>query len=298
MNNLKIGIIGLGYWGKKYIQTLRELGVTSLFGTDIAPAGNFSIPELLFIDLDDLLINKEVQVVIIATPEQTHYQLCREALNFGKDVLLEKPMAHSSREAHELFDLAMTKCRILGVAHIPLYTDSFRQLAAEINSGKMGKISRIEAIRTSRGREKSAGVLWDLAGHDLAIAISLFGNPIDINYCVYQHHTCYYQIEFPDKLRFSGIVSWADPPFYRLLKVYSSTGVFEYQEPNGSEPIAWLPNYEKPLTTMVKEFINCCITRQQPKNNGELGCKVVRFLESLSQKMFVNYETIGNHSSL
>lgn len=294
MKKLGIAIVGLGYWGRKYLQTFQQIPCCRLYLCDINKDVMRDININTLVDYESILTNTEVEAVIIATPNYTHYHLTRQALLHGKDVLVEKPMAMSFKQAEDLDNIAHNTKRILAVAHTPLFTDGYRQFKNDFKSGKLSPIIQIQAIRTSRGRLNNSTPLWDLSSHDIAIGISLFGEP-DKTYCkLNNHQTCQYELLFNDRITFHGESRWTTPPHQRKLRVITEKGAYEYEEPIGINN-----RFDQlPLTLMCYEFINCCINRQEPLNSVRLGKKVIKCLENISGYKMTDYEVISNNTCL
>jgi len=294
MKKFGIGIIGLGYWGKKYFETLCQISECDLYLCDVDDNALRSINFKRYVDYEMILRNPDINAVIIATPDSTHYQLSRQALLNGKDVLVEKPMSLTLRHAEELVNLAQKMNRILAVAHTPLFSAGYRQLKNKLQSGKLSPVIQLQAIRTSRGRVKASNPLWDLASHDIAIGISLFGKPKKTICKINTPQTCQYEILFNNGMTFIGEAQWSEPPYLRRLRLITKNCSYEYDEPIGVAKCDGPP----PLTLMIHEFINCCTLRREPINNGNLGKQVVQCLENLTEYKIMNYEIVGNHTCL
>src|ERR1051326_3872387 len=122
------------------------------------------------------VFRSDVDGVIVATPVKTHYRLAKEALLYGKHVLVEKPLTASVAEAEELIALAKEQQRVLMVGHTFEYNPAVNQLRKLVQSGDLGKIYCIEAERVNLGLFRSdINVIWDLAPHDVSILLYLLG---------------------------------------------------------------------------------------------------------------------------
>ncbi len=278
MNNIAIGIVGLGYWGKNYLRTLREYDCCQLFGTDVDEKIRKDFQNLQLLSFSELLANSAIQALVIATPDDTHFQLTAQALGAGKDVLVEKPMALSLPDAEEILNIALSQKRVVAVGHTPIYSDGFRLLKLQMKKIPLKDIIRVEAVRTSHGRKNNSDILWDLASHDLAILIQLFGLPKSGKIVKRGWGSCCYQMFFANDIEFTGTVSWSGPPFHRELKVYTKSGVHHFQEPIGVGG----QNSDLPLKRLCADFIRCCYTREKPLSDAVLGFNVVKCLAALS----------------
>ncbi|TIB83631.1 NAD(P)-binding protein, partial [Wallemia mellicola] len=140
---------------------------------------------------EDILNDSSVQLVVITTSNTSHYDLTKEALKHGKNVVIEKPITPSSEQALELADLATKNDLILAVFHNRRYDGDFLTVSKLIKEGKLGEISSFESrfdryrpTPKSGWREENApgsGVLFDLGSHLIDQAVNLFGKPQQIS---------------------------------------------------------------------------------------------------------------------
>ena len=126
--------------------------------------------------LDRVLDRSDVQVVVVATPAPTHFELARRALLAGKHVLVEKPLATSLSAAQDLTILAAARGQTLMVGHVYVYHPVVRRLAELMAGGDLGEIVCVASERTNpTGTPADGSVLWNLAPHDLSIIVHLLG---------------------------------------------------------------------------------------------------------------------------
>lgn len=128
-------------------------------------------PTVLFTNsYKEAIQNEDVQVVVIATPPSTHFEIASYALTHGKHVFIEKPMVKKTGQASKLIQLAHQKRLTLQVDHTYIYARPIQKIQELIADGAPGTIYFIESIRTNLGRFSSdSDVLWDLAPHDVSI---------------------------------------------------------------------------------------------------------------------------------
>src|SRR3990170_2665928 len=127
MRKINVGVVGAGYWGKKIVSEYMQLAkqdshvglqtVCDHLEENLKCCEVYSIPCLTKFH-KEAVSSPEVDVINICTPNETHYEICREALEAGKHVLVEKPMTLSSAEAYELVELAHKQNLVLSVGHI------------------------------------------------------------------------------------------------------------------------------------------------------------------------------------
>lgn len=138
--------------------------------------------------VEDLLADDSIDLVIINTPNYTHYEYAKKALNAGKNVLVEKPFTATSAQAKEIFELANSLGKKALVYQNRRYDSGFNAVKNIIESGKLGKLVevhfRYDRYRNEIGAKlfkeepfEASGLSYDLGPHLLDQAISLFGKP-------------------------------------------------------------------------------------------------------------------------
>jgi predicted dehydrogenase len=126
--------------------------------------------------IEDLYGDPELDAVILATYVSTHYGLAKSAIEAGKHVFVEKPLASSSEEACELIELAQSADRVLMPGHTFLYSPPIRAIKTLIDDGELGEIYFISSSRVNLGlHQPDASVVWDLGPHDFSILRYLLG---------------------------------------------------------------------------------------------------------------------------
>lgn len=139
--------------------------------------------------VDELLEDPSVELVIVNTPNFTHFDFALKALQTNKHILVEKPFTVTSKEAKQLFEEAKSRNLYVLPYQNRRYDSDFLSLASVVNSGKLGKLIEVHtrfdryryAIGPKYGKETQlpgSGLLYDLGPHLLDCLISLFGNPI------------------------------------------------------------------------------------------------------------------------
>lgn len=124
----------------------------------------------------DLLENDEIDAVVLATSVSTHYALAKSAIEAGKHVFVEKPLASSSQEASELIELAEAAEVVLMPGHTFLYSPPIRAIKKLIDDDELGDIYFISSSRVNLGlHQPDASVVWDLGPHDFSILRYLMG---------------------------------------------------------------------------------------------------------------------------
>jgi predicted dehydrogenase len=324
---LTIGVIGCGYWGPNLVRNLVEnRQCRSVLACDLDRnrldyiRRRYPVAKITT-DFQDILDDEGVDAVAIATPLSTHYELAKRALLAGKHVFVEKPFAHTTRQAHELIRLAETRNLIIMVGHTFLYSPAVSKIRDVINSGELGDIYYISSSRVNLGlHQKDVSVLWDLAPHDLSMIFSWLDElPVQVSAVGRD----YVQPGLPDvafmDLSFgSGVlahveVSWLSPSKLRnttivgsrKMLVYDDTEHLEkvkifdkgvnYRDPEtfGEYQLSYragdivspkLDSYE-PLQAEMDDFLNAVLTGGAPRTTGESGLTVVQVLEEAERSL-------------
>jgi predicted dehydrogenase len=177
-SKVNVGVVGLGYWGPNLLRALFELpDVEVSYICDLDPErldrfGSRYPSARPTRDFENLLADPRVDAVVIATPVFTHFGLASRALQAGKHVFVEKPLASTSAEAGELLELADSMDRAIMCGHTFLYSPAVREVKRIIQSGDLGEIYFISSSRVNLGlHQRDVSVVWDLGPHDFSILL-------------------------------------------------------------------------------------------------------------------------------
>lgn len=251
MNEVKIGVIGCGYWGPNLIRNFIEIPTTKV--TAVADLSEQQlkhihacypqIPHLTrnYHDLFEL----DIDAVVISTPPQTHFEIAKECLKNGLHVLVEKPLTTNSHDAQTLINLAEKHNRILMVGHTFEYNPAVHALKEMIVSGELGDIHYIDAVRASLGLfHPTLNVIWDLAPHDISILIHLLGQkPTNVSTKGIAYiqtgveDIAYLTMMFPNNVLSHIRLSWLDPCKTRRITVIGSKKMAVYDDVESQEKI-------------------------------------------------------------
>jgi predicted dehydrogenase len=182
-------VIGYGYWGPNLARCVAEAEGCSLIAiADAASAARKRAASRhpyarIEEDWHPIIADPRVDAVIIATPTRFHFEIALAALQAGKHVLVEKPMASTSDEAVTLIEEAQKRNLVLMVDHTFVYTGAVQKIRDLVTSGAIGDIYYYDSTRINLGLFQSdVNVLWDLAVHDLAILdYVLDANPVAVS---------------------------------------------------------------------------------------------------------------------
>ena len=242
---IRVAQIGVGYWGPNLLRNLvanDECEVTLV--SDISEERRKYVSSLypairLTDSAEAVLENGEVEAVVIATPVHTHFELAIAALEEGKHILVEKPMATTVAEIDTIGDLAKKKGLVAMVGHTFLFNEAVRYLKRLIDSGELGEIRYIYSQRLNLGRIRSdVDALWNFAPHDVSIIQYLLGNPRPVS--VKRTGMDYIQdgvedvvfmdITYTNKIMAHIHVSWLDPTRVRRMTVVGSKKMIVYDD--------------------------------------------------------------------
>ncbi len=245
MSKIKVAQIGVGYWGPALLRNLaanRRCDVVSV--ADLSPERRDFVkqnfPTIPAIDDPSFIFSDpEIQGVVIATPAATHYELGMRALEAGKHILVEKPMATSVKEVQKLGLAAQERGLTAMVGHTFIYHPAVHYLRDIINLGELGQVRYVYSQRLNLGRIRSdCDVLWNLAPHDISIVQFLLGDPVPLS--VQRIGMDYVQrgiddvvfvnIMYPNRVMAHFHLSWLDPNRTRCLTVVGSEKMAIYDD--------------------------------------------------------------------
>ena len=179
-DDVRVAVVGCGYWGKNLVRTFARLDttrVTGLCDVDTARLATFLAdhPEARGAsDYAEFLRREDVDTIILATPPSRHHTMALAALEAGKHVWVEKPLALTAREGRELVEAARRRNRILFVDETFLYDPMVREMKRLVESGELGDVCHLSFERLGMGRiKRDSNVWWNSAPHDLSILLYL-----------------------------------------------------------------------------------------------------------------------------
>ena len=179
---IKIGVIGYGYWGPNLVRNFAETSGMSVESVADLDPGKLEIVQKRYPGIkttrryQDLLENKDIDAIAIATPVSTHFELGMAALKAGKHLWLEKPMTETSEQARKLVDEAAKRKLVLIVDHTFNYTGAVRKMGSMVKAGELGDILYYDSTRINLGLfQHDVNVISDLAVHDFSILDYLLG---------------------------------------------------------------------------------------------------------------------------
>ena len=307
---IKVAIIGAGRWGTNYLRTFNELKNAEVKW--LCSPREITIKKALSnakskseakstTDYREILEDERVDAVAIASSGSTHYEIAKAALQSGKHVLVEKPLALSIKEAKELVKISKQKKKILMVGHIHRYNPGIQKLKEDICMGLFGRIKSIHFLHFGNGPIRSdMNVIWDFFPHTASILLYLLEKtPVSvsaegksfINKGIEDIATI--DIAFPDKVFASSMASWLYPFKKMGIVIIGEKLCATFDDHSNEEKLKYFgrrfssPSVgeDRPLTAELKHFLDCIINKKTPFTNGQEGLKVVRVLEAAQNSL-------------
>src|ERR1700751_5585877 len=142
---MKVAVAGLGWWGRQIISCLAKSSrFDILYGVDPAPPDGTD--EFLAEygirhgkELSDVLPDKNLEGVILATPHSLHEEQCLAVIAAGKELFCEKPLTMTAMGATQVIEACQRRGKILGIGHERRYEESFEQVQSFLDRGVLGK---------------------------------------------------------------------------------------------------------------------------------------------------------------
>jgi predicted dehydrogenase len=326
-------VVGYGYWGPNIVRNVIERPEFRLAGLcerdegRIEDFGRRHSGARVWRDFDLALTDDSIEAVAIATPPHTHYDLVRRALEAGKHVLVEKPLARGAAEAAELISLADDLDRVLMPGHTFLYSPSVNKVRSLIEEDVLGEIYFVTSSRMNLGLYQQDGVVLDLAPHDLSILLHWLGRPlVEVaanGRSVFRdgvHETAFLTLCFEGGAQANVQVSWLAPRKMRQMVVVGSRRMVQYEDTSAddsvrvydrgldfSKPPANFGEYRltyrtgdmiapqieaaEPLGLELKDFASAILEGTTPVSSSRLGLEVVLGLEALEHSLHADGES-------
>lgn len=293
MENVRVGIIGYGYWGPNLTRNFYELPSADLIAVaDLSEERLKQVkskyPHMIVKNDYHELFDLNLDAIVVATPPATHHQIAKECLEHNLHVLVEKPITLNSTDAEDLIDFADAHNLTLMVGHTFKYNSAVHALKRYMDSGELGEIYYIDAARLNLGLfQRDSNVIWDLAPHDISILLYLLGTkPISVSAqgtpCVFNgiYDVAYLNMLFPGNVTAYIHVSWLDPCKVRRITVVGSKKMAVYNDIEAEQKIKI---YDKgvdapPYTNGGFGEFQCSY------HSGDITIPSIRFAEPLRQE--------------
>jgi predicted dehydrogenase len=323
---LRTAVVGFGYWGPNLVRNVMErpeLEFAGLCERDSARAGAFAARyagQPVFGDLAEVLADDSIDALVVATPPRTHHAIVRAALEAGKHVLVEKPLATTSADAIDLIETAARHGRTLMPGHTFVYSPPVNKVKELIDAGVLGEVYFITSSRMNLGKYQPDGVICDLAPHDLSILLYWLGEPVvevaASGRSVFQDgvpETAFITLTFASGATANVQVSWLAPRKVREMTVVGSHRMVQYDDTAADEAVRVfdrgmefsppktfgeyqltyrsgdmiVPRLEaaEPLALELADFAEAIRTGAAPRSNAQLGLDIVLAMEAAEESL-------------
>lgn len=324
---VRLAQVGCGYWGKNLARNFAQLGALHAVVDDNPATAAAMATEhgALAMTFASVLDDPNIEAVSLATPAPQHARMALAALNAGKHVFVEKPLALEVEDARQLVEAAKRSGQILMVGHLLQYHPIFKALLEIVKKGELGNIKYIYSNRLSFGKIRvEENVLWSFAPHDVSMVLALAGEmPQEVKaegasfvtQGVADNAICH--LNFPSGIAAHINVSWMHPfKEHRLVIVgEKATAVFEDSQPDWSKRLAIYRNHvdragafpsavkgpvefievapAEPLKEECGHFIDCIQTRNAPRTDGAEGLRVLNVLRQAEDSLVRSLNQAG-----
>jgi predicted dehydrogenase len=318
-----VGVVGYGYWGPNLARVAAECEgmrvevVADRSDQALARALQRHPVARMVTDWRDLVADPKVDVVMIATPVSTHFDVAMAALKAGKHVLVEKPMAESAAKAALLVQEAERRNLVLMVDHTFVFTGAVQKIRSLIDEGEIGDVYYYDSTRVNLGLfQRDVNVIWDLAVHDFAIMDFLLDAvPVAISASAAgfvpnsPENLAHLSVFFDNGSMAHLNVNWLSPVKLRQTLIGGSRRMVIYDDMQTSEKVKvydrgavavegsyeqmisyrlgdmWAPalSSREALQTEMRELKQCLETGAKPVTDGSSGLRVVELLEAASR---------------
>jgi UDP-2-acetamido-3-amino-2,3-dideoxy-glucuronate N-acetyltransferase len=318
-----IAVVGCGHWGRNLVRNFSELGVLAAVcdpNDKLAQsyAEKYNVGNISF---EVILANPAIEGVVLAVPASLHASMAKEAMNAGKNVYVEKPLAMDRIEAEAMIASAKLNGVQLMVGHLLQYHPVFKTVRGLVESGELGSLTYVYSNRLSFGKVRlEEDVIWSFAPHDISMILSLTGQEPEK---VRTESSCIIQpdkadiatihMEFNSALKAHVLISWLHPYKEQKLVVIGkdATLVFNDTKPWDEKLAVYrhilkatgdLPSLEKaevkylevpqsePLRNECQHFLDVVSGNVEPLTDGDEGLRVLKVLSAASLSESKNEE--------
>jgi predicted dehydrogenase len=323
---LRVAQLGFGYWGQNVLRNI--LAVPNAEVVAVADPDRERLAEVkrrgydvaVTADAEEVFARRDVDAVLIVTPARAHGALVRRALESGKHVFVEKPLALDIAQARDAVELAERRRLTLMVGHTFLYATPVGMLKEYVDGGELGPLRYLYSQRLNLGRvQDDISVLWSVGPHDVSIFLHLLGSlPIEVSArglsCLRPgiEDVAFLTMLFPDGVTAQVHLSWVDPCKVRRVTLVGGRKTAVYDDVaadsrivlydrgvelapgrngdsaahahNGDALVPSCP-YPEPLRVECEHFVDCVLGGVRPRTDGAQGLDVVRVLDAAERSM-------------
>jgi predicted dehydrogenase len=333
-HHVGVGVVGCGYWGPNLVRNFSQQSDARVVGLcdsrlerAVKVARDHHV-EYVTDSVDEFLSLGDLDLVVIATPSATHFELARRAIACGKHVLVMKPLTTRVDHAEELVHLAERAGVMLAVDHTFVYTGAVRKMRELVESGSLGDIYYIDSVRINLGLfQNDVNVIWDLAPHDISIIDHVLGGVearavATVGGChagSRHENIAYVTVQYSPDVLAHVHVNWLAPAKVRRTIIGGSRSMIIYDDmepseklkvydkgvniaaPSGPDDVySQLVSYRsgdmrapkidgrEALAFEAEHILSCVRTGSRPIADGAAGVRVVRIVEAAQTSLDAN----------
>ena len=307
---LKIGVVGVGFWGSNHVRVLRELEsaeVKAVCDIDLEKAKyvakKFGVPNY-YQNLDDMLNKEELDAVTVCTPSVSHAEIAVRILESGLNVFVEKPLASNPDECLKIIDAAKSNNRFVMTGFIERFNPAVSKAIELLRAGEIGEVIMSHGRRIGWWPQRigDVGVVKDTAIHDIDLTRYIFGQEPAGVYARggslrhrFEDHVQAI-MTFEDELRVAFIeANWLTPRKKREMLITGNEGVISIQFltqvislEKADVVIEPILKWKEPLRIELSHFIESLLSRKKPLVDAIDGTKAVIIAESILESMKKN----------
>jgi len=325
---ITVGVIGCGYWGPNLIRNFVNLESSRVKTCSDLLENRLEHMKKLYPSINtttnfrEIIEDPEIEAVVIATPVSSHHPIAKEAIEAGKHVFVEKPLAHTVETGADLVRMAKEKGVVLMVGHTFVYTAAVNKIKDLIWADELGDIYYISTSRVNLGIfQEDINVVWDLAPHDISIMnYILDSRPISVSAVGHSYiqpsieDVAFLTLRYPNSVLANIHVSWLNPNKIRKTTVVGSKKMLVYDDVSSLEKIriydkgvTVTPHYDtfgefqlsyrygdisiprlddaEPLKIECQHFVDCIEKGDRPRSSGVHGLEVLLALDAADRSM-------------
>ncbi|MGN0093225.1 MAG: Gfo/Idh/MocA family oxidoreductase [Methanobrevibacter sp.] len=299
MKDINVGVIGVGAMGYNHARVYYKLENANLIA--VSDVSEMTLEKVskkydakAYTDYNDLLEDPEIEVVSVCVPTTHHHDVVMSAIEHGKHVLVEKPIAFTLEEAEEMIEAAHKKGVILGTGHVERFNPAVQKAKELIDNDVIGDIVSASAKRVGPypPRIKDVGVAIDLAIHDLDIMYYLFNQDVKrvyasmgsiLNNCEYEDHA-EIMVNFAGGMTGMLEVNWLTPYKRREISITGTDGIINVDYIDQSIDVRGKfaqdiqIEHKEPLMEELRSFLNAVTENKKPVITGEDGLNALKMV--------------------
>lgn len=314
----RVAVVGCGYWGINLVRNFHAVEALAAI-SEAAPAraaelsAQFDVPALSF---EEVLAAPDIDAVVLATPADTHAALTLRAIDAGKHVFVEKPLALAEEDALKVRAAAGARKRIVMVGHLLQYHPAFLRLKQLVGEGRLGRLRYIYSNRLNLGKfRQTENVFWSFAPHDISMILALAGDPpVSVKAVGHSYisegiaDVTTTHLTFANGVAGHIHVSWLHPYKEQRLVVVGEAGMAVFNDAEAwshklvlyPHRVAWrngVPEPAKadaipievlpaePLRLECLHFLECVREGRQPRTDVNEGIGVLSVLDAAQRSM-------------